>query len=131
MTSNSDDFLDSFTTHPVFEAINNGALKDALPKDSGATPGRRQTMIHKETDLYIAVGSQLRVASLSGTSKNRTLRTVRVAAIDFEIFQLSLNSTGTLLAVAGDTKVVLVALPHNALSDSSPDVLDCKYVIII
>ncbi|KAH8830692.1 hypothetical protein DL96DRAFT_1707496 [Flagelloscypha sp. PMI_526] len=122
-STSSDDWPDSLANHPIIDAINSGALGGVNLSGSHKC---QQTMVQRQTDLFIASGSQLRVASLASNFKGHHLRTIIAEALDFEIHHLVLNPTGNLLAVAGEYQVALVALPHAATGDASPKDLECQ-----
>ncbi|KAG2013406.1 hypothetical protein CC2G_010323 [Coprinopsis cinerea AmutBmut pab1-1] len=103
------------------------------PKQDDATPsGRRQVMALRDTDLVVAVGKELRIASLGdiklGRSARKTYKVMHTPNVNFEIHQISLNPSGKLLAIAGAFQVAVVVMPRPGYNRLVPDSIDCKAV---
>jgi hypothetical protein len=56
-------------------------------------------------------------------------QTLHTPNLQFEIRQISLNTSGKLLAVAGTHQVAVVVLPRAGYSRLVPEVIDCKYAL--
>lgn len=92
--NNDDEWSSLLQDHPIFslpKKLGSSLLKreDSLelststlpkftnqdPTDDGPTPsGRRQTMVLKDSELILAAGRELRIASLSESRLNKSLR---------------------------------------------------------
>ncbi|KAI5479721.1 nuclear pore complex, nucleoporin 88 family protein [Pseudohyphozyma bogoriensis] len=116
--------------------------------------GRRsRTVLVRGTDLIVAVGSELRIASLSDVkgrcedaeSSAATTPEVQDAereiepgdykvlstpCINFEIQQLVLNETSKLLAVVGAHSVAVVVLPRKGWSGTLGRTLECRSLLV-
>ncbi|RDX53954.1 hypothetical protein OH76DRAFT_1399124 [Lentinus brumalis] len=102
------------------------------PVDDKPTPsGRRQAIAIKDADLIVAVGSEIRIASLGdskgarGTSQ-KSYKNLHTPNIQFEIHQIALNPNGKLLAVAGAFQVAVVVLPRTGYNKLITATVDCK-----
>jgi len=119
--------------------------------DSNSPSGRRQTMVLKDADLIVAVGTELRVTSLGDAKLGRgklksykvpvtvmsfratpdlPLQVLHTPNIQFDISQLALSPTRKLLAVAGTFQVAVVVLPRPGFMRLVPTTIDCKYALI-
>ncbi|KAF9973191.1 hypothetical protein BGZ73_003602 [Actinomortierella ambigua] len=96
-----------------------------------------------EQELFVAVGRQVRHASLTDLKKavdgfsadkafeyleKKRHRVLEIESIDFDIRKLVLNQDGRLMAVVGDEKIVIVELPKKYPTDIKP--LVCKSYIV-
>jgi hypothetical protein len=54
-------------------------------------------------------------------------QTLHTPNVQFEIHQISLNTSGKLLAVAGAFQVAVIVLPRSGFTRLVPDTVDCKY----
>ncbi|KAF7331967.1 hypothetical protein MKEN_00077000 [Mycena kentingensis (nom. inval.)] len=111
---------DDLSAHPIF-------TKHPYPDAAAAAAaaGRRQLMLLKDADLIVAVGSQLRMASLSSTAP-KSYKTLHTPNLQFNIHQIALNPSGKLLAVAGECQVGIVVLPRSGYARLVPETIDCK-----
>ncbi|PCH41289.1 hypothetical protein WOLCODRAFT_100221 [Wolfiporia cocos MD-104 SS10] len=126
-------------TDPSFE-LSLGSLVDLTEAnhshDGQAPSGRRQVMAIKDSELIVAVGSEIRMATLAesptklGRSARKSYKTLSTPSVQFEIRQIVLNSHGKLLAVAGAYQVVVVVLPHSGFTKLKPETVDCKSLLI-
>ncbi|KAJ4493007.1 hypothetical protein C8J55DRAFT_501950 [Lentinula edodes] len=109
------------------------SFKPANVSDNSAT-GRRQVMVLRDTDLILAAGKELRITSLSDAKAQRShtknYKTLHTPNIQFKIDQITLNSSGKLLAVAGAFQLAVVVLPRAGYSRLVPDIIDCKSIQI-
>ncbi|KAJ4473481.1 hypothetical protein C8R41DRAFT_888262 [Lentinula lateritia] len=109
------------------------SFKPANVSDNSAT-GRRQVMVLRDTDLILAAGKELRITSLSDAKSRRShtknYKTLHTPNIQFKIDQITLNSSGKLLAVAGAFQLAVVVLPRAGYSRLVPDTIDCKSIQI-
>ncbi|KAJ3808781.1 hypothetical protein F5876DRAFT_45305 [Lentinula aff. lateritia] len=109
------------------------SFKPANVSDNTAT-GRRQVMVLRDTDLILAAGKELRMTSLSDAKARRShtknYKTLHTPNIQFKIDQITLNSSGKLLAVAGAFQLAVVVLPRAGYSRLVPDIIDCKSIQI-
>ncbi|KIY49501.1 hypothetical protein FISHEDRAFT_65459 [Fistulina hepatica ATCC 64428] len=143
-TDDIDEGWDSLLrNHPVFASTPRDPGTSLTPstkagqptsQHDGSTFGRRQVMALKGTDLFVAVGKDIRVASLGDHRLSRNMATksfkmLAVDKIDFPICSLSLNPSGKLLAVSGTFEVVIVILPRPGFTRMVPAVVQCKYVV--
>ncbi|KAF5370096.1 hypothetical protein D9758_001201 [Tetrapyrgos nigripes] len=106
---------------------------DANDNGEGASlSGRRQVMLLRDTDLILAAGKSIRMASLSGTkiqrSTTKSYKTLHTPNIEFDIHQIALNPNGKLLAVAGAFQVAVIVLPRAGYSRLVPENIECKSV---
>ncbi|BGP29327.1 hypothetical protein JCM10296v2_001066 [Rhodotorula toruloides] len=95
-------------------------------------------VVARGTDLVVAVGSELRIASLAevkarsgansvnGETDLGEYKVLNTPAIGFEIQQLVLNSTSKLLAVVGAHSVVVVVLPRRGWANTVGKTVECR-----
>ncbi|BGP00811.1 hypothetical protein NBRC10513v2_000936 [Rhodotorula toruloides] len=95
-------------------------------------------VVARGTDLVVAVGSELRMASLAevkarsgaetadGEADLGEYKVLNTPAINFEIQQLVLNSTSKLLAVVGAHSVVVVVLPRRGWANTVGKTIECR-----
>jgi nucleoporin NUP82 len=95
----------------------------ATTKPSSAThedTGRRKTIATRDSEIFVAVGNEIRWADLSmlkeGTGSYRTLK----ASIPLPITQLVVSPYGDYIAVSTSHTVHVVTLPDSALLEGSP-----------
>ncbi|GAA6029974.1 hypothetical protein JCM8097_009196 [Rhodosporidiobolus ruineniae] len=114
----------------------NGAPSEA----EGAVKGGRKSrmVIVRGTEVVVAVGKELRMASLADVKAkchDDTLddeaevgeyKVLSTPTINFEIQQLMLNPTSKLLAVVGAHSVVVVVLPRKGWANSVGKTLECR-----
>ena len=143
--------------HPLELSLN--TLPDFTKEDmsdDGQTPsGRRQVMVIKDSDIIVATGSEIRMASLGDTrlSKSqgrsykvclpslhcilalyspvmflRPYQALNTPNVTFDIHQMVLNPNGKFLAVAGASQVAIVVLPRAGFTRLVPTTVDCKCV---
>ncbi|KAF9290754.1 hypothetical protein BGZ68_006151 [Mortierella alpina] len=94
-------------------------------------------------DMYVAVGRQVRYASLADLKKgvetqgreaaseyidSKQHKVLRIQHVDFDIRRLVVNQEGKLLAIVGDEKIVIAALPKSIKQD--PKAVNCKSFIL-
>ncbi|KAG0310912.1 hypothetical protein BGZ99_010466 [Dissophora globulifera] len=90
-------------------------------------------------DMYVAVGRQVRHTSLADLKKGvenhgraaateyidkKHHKVLKIQDIDFDIRRLVINQDGKLLAIVGDEKIVIAALPKALRQD--PKAVNCK-----
>ncbi|KAF9902043.1 hypothetical protein EC991_005399 [Linnemannia zychae] len=95
-------------------------------------------------DLYVAVGRQIRYASLEELKRGvehrgreaaiefideRQHKVLTVQDVDFDIRRLVLNQDGKLLAIVGDGKIVIATLSKSIKRDPKP-VVKCKSFVL-
>ncbi|KAL0581995.1 hypothetical protein V5O48_000053 [Marasmius crinis-equi] len=118
----------STSSLPRFLQSTSTTTKDTQPS------GRRRVMVLRDTDLVVAAGKELRMASLgdakASKNPNKSYKTLHTPNIQFEICQICLNPSGKLLAVAGAYQVAIVVLPRPGYSRLVPASIDCKSVQI-
>ncbi|GAA6015593.1 hypothetical protein JCM10207_008138 [Rhodosporidiobolus poonsookiae] len=116
------------------------AAKLSTPHDAeGSVKGGRKSRmaVVRGTDIVVAVGKELRMASLADVKAKYSVdevdetklgeyKTLNTPAITFDIQQLVLNSTGKLLAVIGAHSVVVVVLPRKGWVNSVGKLLECR-----
>ncbi|OSD04378.1 hypothetical protein PYCCODRAFT_1433763 [Trametes coccinea BRFM310] len=106
------------------------------PVDDKPTPsGRRQAIAIKDADLIVAVGSEVRIASLGDTkgarsTSQKSYKVLHTPNIQFEIHQIALNPNGKLLAVAGAFQVAVIVLPRTGFNKLVTTTVDCKSIQI-
>ncbi|GAA6047947.1 hypothetical protein JCM3770_006438 [Rhodotorula araucariae] len=97
-------------------------------------------VVVRGTDLVVAVGSELRLASLADVKGRCAVdedipaedieladyKVLDTPAITFEIQQLVLNPTSKLLAVIGAHSVVVVVLPRRGWTNTVSKALECR-----
>ncbi|BGP45314.1 hypothetical protein JCM10450v2_001132 [Rhodotorula kratochvilovae] len=103
--------------------------------------GRTSRMVvARGTDLVVAVGSELRIASLADVKGRCAVdedldaedvelgdyKVLNTPIITFEIQQLVLNPTSKLLAVIGAHSVVVVVLPRRGWANNTSKTLECR-----
>ncbi|KAF5393939.1 hypothetical protein D9757_000165 [Collybiopsis confluens] len=139
-----DSFSSLLSNHPIFSHSKSSIsyLSTSLELSTKTLPtnndsdacGRRQTMVLRDTDLVLAAGQEMRMASLADTKIQRShvkdYKTLHTPNIQFKIDQIALNSTGKLLAVAGIHQVAVVVLPRPGYSRLVPETIDCKSIQI-
>ncbi|KAH8106097.1 nuclear pore component-domain-containing protein [Cristinia sonorae] len=105
------------------------------PESDEPTPsGRRQVMVIKDSDLILAAGSEIRIASLGDAKLHRnggqTHKVLHTPNVTFEIHSMTLNPNAKLLAVAGAYQVAVVVLPRPGFTRLVPSTVDCKSIQI-
>ncbi|KAH9899737.1 hypothetical protein C8Q73DRAFT_639428 [Cubamyces lactineus] len=153
--SSEEDWEELLKDHPVFslpksvsgpsgrgeESLNLSlsSLPDFVnldPVDDKPTPsGRRQAIAIKDADLIVAVGSEIRIASLGDAkgargSSQKSYKILHTPNIQFEIHQIALNPSGKLLAVAGAFQVAVIVLPRTGFNKLVTATVDCKSIQI-
>ncbi|KAJ8086450.1 hypothetical protein PM082_005273 [Marasmius tenuissimus] len=128
-SAQDENFLELSTSSlSKFLQSNNDSEKDTHPS------GRRRVMVLRDTDLIVATGTELRMASLgdvkASKGSNKSYKILHTPNIQFEIRQICLNSSGKLLVVAGAYQVAIVVLPRPGYSRLVPSSIDCKSVQI-
>ncbi|OJA16379.1 hypothetical protein AZE42_09872 [Rhizopogon vesiculosus] len=115
------------STNTLRKSLLEGPVEDGL-----SLSGRRQVMALKDSDLIVAAGCELRIASLSdsklGRNMNRSFKVLNTPNIQFGIHQLVLNPSGKLIAVAGAYQVAVVVLPRAGYSKLVSPSVDCKSI---
>ncbi|KZV77417.1 hypothetical protein PENSPDRAFT_672792 [Peniophora sp. CONT] len=137
----NDDWSILLRGHPIFlpnDDLATGAGTSAAAELSQATlaqnayPGRRQTMLIKDTELIVAVKKELRVTSLKDAqlskSMRKTYKVLHTPGLSFEIRQLAINPSGKLLAIAGSHEVAVVVLPRPGYMRLVSTNIDCKSI---
>lgn len=147
--SNQDEWDAILDGHPIFDIskslaagsfnsevaleLSTNSFKSPFGEDScgAADPlsGRRQVMTLKDADLIVAVGTELRIASLGdiGLGKGtRSYKVLHTPNVQFEIKQINLNPSGKILAIAGTYQVAVIILPRPGYSKLVPAFIDCK-----
>ncbi|KAF9179505.1 hypothetical protein BGZ50_006876 [Haplosporangium sp. Z 11] len=100
-------------------------------------------MVVHAQDLYVAVGRQIRYSSLADLKKgvenhgraaaaeyleNKQHKVLKIQHIDFDIRRLIINQDGKLMAIVGDEKIVIAALPKTIKQD--PKAVLCKSFVL-
>ncbi|EIM88529.1 uncharacterized protein STEHIDRAFT_77614 [Stereum hirsutum FP-91666 SS1] len=89
-------------------------------------------MVINDTELIVAVGSELRVMTLGEVKLNnkasRSYKVLHTPNLQFDVHQLALNPSGKLLAVAGAFQIAVVVLPRPGFTKLVPQVVDCKSI---
>ncbi|KAF9953512.1 hypothetical protein BGZ70_000217 [Mortierella alpina] len=154
--------LNSKTTHAVtqkplgssslFPASNTGGSASVQKESFGldelkdeyqrAYQGLSCMAVHGQ-DMYVAVGRQVRYASLADLKKgvetqgreaaseyidSKQHKVLKIQHVDFDIRRLVINQEGKLLAIVGDEKIVIAALPKSIKQD--PKASSCKSFIL-
>ncbi|KAJ3550617.1 hypothetical protein NMY22_g347 [Coprinellus aureogranulatus] len=131
--------LPDFTQDSLTLELSSNTLPKFLqadPRHDDPTPsGRRQTMVLKDADLVVAVGKELRIASLGDIKLGRSARkSYKASNPSLCLASLiltgwpALNPNGKLLAVAGARQVAVVVMPRAGYSRLIPDLVECKAV---
>ncbi|KAJ7068127.1 hypothetical protein C8F01DRAFT_592444 [Mycena amicta] len=121
----ADDWATLLATHPIFTPPPNFPSHELSAATDAKATGQRQLMILKDADLVVAVGSELRIASL-GAAGSKGYKTLHTPNLQFDIHQIALNPSGKLLAVAGECQVGVVVLPRSGYARLVPETIDCK-----
>ncbi|KAF9130722.1 hypothetical protein BG015_003966 [Linnemannia schmuckeri] len=126
---------------PVRESY---GLDDLNEEYQGAYQGL-SCMAVRGQDLYVAVGRQIRYASLEELKMGveyrgreaaieyidkRQHKVLKVQDVDFDIRRLVLNQDGKLLAIVGDEKIVIAATPSKSSKQDSKPVIKCKSFVL-
>ncbi|TCD66933.1 hypothetical protein EIP91_000711 [Steccherinum ochraceum] len=114
----------SHNTLPDFTSIDTDT-------DEATPSGRRQVMVIKDSDVIVAAGSEIRIASLGDAKSQRAGQTHKVLHtpnVTFEIHSMVLNPNSKLLAVAGAFQVAVVVLPRPGFTRLVPSTVDCKSI---
>ncbi|KAF9139854.1 hypothetical protein BGX30_007386 [Mortierella sp. GBA39] len=119
-------------------------LDDLNEEYQGAYQGL-SCMAVRGQDLYVAVGRQIRYASLEELKMGveyrgresaieyidkRQHKVLKVQDVDFDIRRLVLNQDGKLLAIVGDEKIVIAAAPSKSSRQDSKPVIKCKSFVL-
>ncbi|KAF9158809.1 hypothetical protein DFQ26_007216 [Actinomortierella ambigua] len=118
------------------------SLQD-LSREHGYAVHGLACMIVFEQELFVAVGRQVRHASLTDLKKNvdgfspekafeflekKHHQVLEIESVDFDIRKLVLNQDGRLMAIVGDEKIVIAELPKKYPTDTKP--LFCKSFVV-
>ncbi|KAJ1917524.1 hypothetical protein H4219_003157 [Mycoemilia scoparia] len=136
-------WIQTLSTHPIFRAESSSRSSHYLSDKRNSRVPHRQLVV-RETDLIVAVGSEIRAISLKlckdvcikanisrhsikkGGSMQYTLECMRKAVqsvpfailgssgVDFHIKQLSLSPNGDMLAISGESRLAIMSLPRPA-----------------
>ncbi|KAI9000883.1 hypothetical protein BD414DRAFT_473007 [Trametes punicea] len=153
--SGEEDWEELLKDHPVFSPLRSvsgpagggrqslnlslSSLPDFVtldPIDDKPTPsGRRQAIAINDANLIVAVGSEVRIASLGDSkgarsSSQKSYKVLHTPNIQFDIHQIVLNPSGKLLAVAGAFQVAVIVLPRTGFNKLVTATVDCKSIQI-
>lgn len=119
--------------------------------DEAILSGRRQVMVIKDSDMIVAAGTEIRIASLGDAKLHRSAghshkvcmllqvkllyawvitdmsKVLHTPNVTFEIHSMALNPNAKLLAVAGAFQVAVVVLPRPGFTRLVSSTVDCKY----
>lgn len=146
----SPSWLDALHYHAVFSPVSDAPAASTSSSASTATPRQRLALL-RANELLVAVGHQLRIASLTeaksravegkqGSYKVRLLpphlletrlscpQTLITPAIDFSIDSLVVNPASKLVAVVGQQRVVVVVLPRKGWTGVVGDTIECRAI---
>ncbi|GAA5873287.1 hypothetical protein JCM3774_005932 [Rhodotorula dairenensis] len=128
------------TTAP--RSSRSGAPHSSTDRERRIKGGRTSAVaVVRGADLVVAVGSELRIASLAQVKANAgadydkqsladkdigEYKILHTPSITFEIQQLVLNPTSKLLAVVGAHSVVVVVLPRRGWSTAVGRTIECR-----
>ncbi|KAG0043747.1 hypothetical protein BGZ83_011067 [Gryganskiella cystojenkinii] len=136
------------TTNATLFATANKMDRDSFGLDElkddymEASQGLSCMAVHGQ-DLFLAVGRQVRHASLSELKKGvenisktaaeeyiekKQHKVLKIQHVDFDIRRLVLNPEGKLMAIVGDEKIVIAALPKALKQD--PRAVNCKSFVL-
>ncbi len=137
----SHSYLSTLPQHAIFglptEASSSAASQ---PPPLPALSGPRKRLLLRGSDLILAVGTQVRIASVSdakarfdnasdqvgGEYDIGHYKTLKSTTLNFEIHQLVLNPTGKLLAVVGKNEVAVVVLPRKGWATAYGNQIECR-----
>ncbi|KAI0952617.1 hypothetical protein AcV7_008361 [Taiwanofungus camphoratus] len=108
---------------------------DVDPMNDRPTPsGRRRAMVVKDSDIVIAVGSEICMAALGDVKLSKGARKsykiLHTPNLQFDVHQMVLNPNSKLLAVAGAFQVAVIVLPRAGFTKLVPTTVDCKSIQI-
>ncbi|KAJ7591256.1 hypothetical protein C8J56DRAFT_1136358 [Mycena floridula] len=135
--NNSQGTSSALQDHPIFSSSSSLELSTATlsrftqsspTEDAHNLSGRLQVMVLKDSDLLVACGQEIRMASVSESRKSekQSYKVLHTPNIEFDIHQMVLNPTGKFLAVAGAFQVAVVTLPSESHTRLVPKTADCK-----
>lgn len=91
-------------------------------------------MVIKDSDIIVAAGSEIRIASLGDAKLHRGVRQthkmLHTPNVTFEIHSMVLNPNAKLLAVAGAFQIAVVVLPRPGFTRLVSSTVDCKSIQI-
>ncbi|KAG0238928.1 hypothetical protein BGW42_000089 [Actinomortierella wolfii] len=132
----------SLSVKDGFPKVADHSLQD-LSRDHGYAVHGLACMTVYEQELFVAVGRQIRHASLTDLKKNvdgfsadkafeyiekKHHQVLAIDSVDFDIRKLVLNQDGRLMAIVGDEKIVIAELPRKFPTDVKP--LACKSFVV-
>ncbi|THH33582.1 hypothetical protein EUX98_g536 [Antrodiella citrinella] len=102
--------------------------------DQAAPSGRRQVVVINDSDIIVAAGSEIRIASLGDAKLHRgagqSHKILHTPNVTFEVHTMVLNPNAKILAVAGAFQVAVVVLPRPGFTRLVPTTIDCKSIQI-
>ncbi|KAI9250051.1 nucleoporin Nup88 [Sporodiniella umbellata] len=133
MTSTTDNWLECLIKHPIFKV---DEKQCAAPQKTDNSVGQfilqhhKCTMTLRDNDLFVAVGSKIRVLNLTDFKETHAkendqqllyssvpYKLLDTPEIDFNIHALKPNANGRLLSVVGLHALVVVCLPRQGFGD--------------
>jgi len=134
----STSYLSTLPQHAIFGLPTDPS--SSQPTTLPALSGPRKRLLLRGSDLILAVGNEIRIASLSDAkarfdSSSDQLgddydighyKTLKSTTLNFEIHQLVLNPTGKLLAVVGKNEVAVVVLPRKGWASAYGNQIECR-----
>lgn len=110
------------------------------PTRLASVPGPRKRVLLRGSDLIIAVGNEIRIASVSDAKARFDssteqvgddydlghYKTIKSTTLSFEIHQLVINPSGKLLAVVGRNEVAVVVLPRKGWATAYGNLIECR-----
>ena len=143
--SASTSYLSTLPQHAIFGLPTEpSSASSSQPPPLPALSGPRKRLLLRGSDLVLAVGHEIRIASVSDAkarfdSSSDNLgddydighyKTLKSTALSFEIHQLVLNPTGKLLAVVGKNEVAVIVLPRKGWASAYGNQIECRQVRI-
>jgi len=137
--SESSSYLSKLAEHAIF-ALPTSSPPSSTPAPVPALDGPRKRVVVRGSDLILAVGNEIRLCSLSDAKARcdsspdqvgaelelGLYKLIKTTTVQFDIHQLILNPSGKLLAVVGQSEVVVVMLPRKGWASGYATVVECR-----
>ncbi|KAK9365697.1 hypothetical protein V1509DRAFT_632185 [Lipomyces kononenkoae] len=136
--------------HPIFSEINSNERLDETDlavvslrhktittpfKGYGETDSAPQDIIAvRGTEVFLAVQGQIRCADFGrirdAGNQWRYYKTLNISGLDFSVRRLQINNSGTFIAIIGDHKIIVCALPLPGFSKRSETKLHVRHRVL-
>lgn len=109
----------------IFKTTNTASC--AATATSDGNTNHTKTVVRNGNEVFFAHGSLVRYIDLS---KDSSYKVLDVESVDFEVEGITINDSGTLLAVYNKFKLVVISLSLSSFSCSKTELIQCKSFLI-